>query len=214
MEEWPDLLADADLENEDVVLLFRHGEPGPNGWEAMHWGRYVQVQEDEFLVDAQRDEANADGVLGKHRVATWDSGRDDDMTLLIRVAALRHELEHARQWDQVGPIPFQMTWMVDDVLRVKLEGVPGGSLFYNFKPLEQDANAAASVYVRRTRHADLVNVLARSRDHGQFARSLTPPPDPRTVRPRRCRPLASALRSSRRVWALTGHSAAESLLCG
>ena len=61
--------------------------------------------------------------------------------------------------------------VVDHILRLKARGLPGGTLLYNLKPVEQDANAASAVYLRE-RHPDAVEAILRHPDLGQLARSL------------------------------------------
>jgi hypothetical protein len=64
--------------------------------------------------------------------------------------------------------------VAERVLAVKLRGLPRGRIFTNLIPLEQDANAASAMFLRR-RWPDAVAVLLEDDGDAPLARSLTPP---------------------------------------
>ena len=88
-------------------------------------------------------------------------------------AMLRHELEHARQQDTCGDEVIDIDdQFLDRAVRIKVGGLPGGSDLYNQKPMEQDANAAAAMYLRE-HHSAQVDAILRGRC-APLARSNTP----------------------------------------
>jgi hypothetical protein len=134
-----------------------------------------------YLVDEQlAAELNSPSRINLHRVVLRRPFASDPTTAARICGKLRHELEHARQWTACGPPVFQLSHVADQVLVLKLLGLPGGRAFYNLKPLEQDANAAAAMLVRR-RWPDAVTVLLEDPDEAPLVRSLTPPGSPQTL---------------------------------
>ena len=58
---------------------------------------------------------------------------------------MRHELEHASQWDHHGQPIYGLYDLVLEVLAHKAAELEGcGGMYVNAIPAEQDANAAAS----------------------------------------------------------------------
>ncbi len=93
-----------------------------------------------------RAEANGDVQRKLYRVAVWV---DDDRALVG--ARLRHELEHVRQWLELGPALFGLYWLLrGHVLEHKARQLRGcGGSYLNAIPSEQDANAASAHYVEK-----------------------------------------------------------------
>jgi hypothetical protein len=56
-------------------------------------------------------------------------------------AKLRHELEHARQFDAHGKPLFNLNDLALATLSERVGGLPGGGVLYNLNPMEIDANA-------------------------------------------------------------------------
>ena len=129
---------------------------------------------------AQRAEANNDENRNLHRIAV--PAEPDDRVLFA--ALVRHELEHARQWD-ARPIIFDLQGFIeDDVLPEIVGGLDGcaGGLI-NTVPSEMDCNSAASVYIAgRFSPAEVQPI--RDGPNRFLACSLIGPPPPETL-PRR-----------------------------
>ena len=64
------------------------------------------------------------------------------------IAKMRHELEHARQWDRGGKPVFQLYEHVYELGSVLFGGLPQSGRFYGLVPAEQDANAAAARFAQ------------------------------------------------------------------
>jgi hypothetical protein len=78
------------------------------------------------------------GPAGR-RVAIWR-----DVDLPVFAGRLRHELEHARQWDRFGRSIFELYDLIRDELLPRKAGDLNGcaGMYVNAIPAEQDANAA------------------------------------------------------------------------
>jgi hypothetical protein len=91
-------------------------------------------------------------------------------------ALLRHELEHARQFDAVGVGVFDLQDFIENGVLAEvaggLNGCAGGLI--NAVPTEVDCNAAASVYITGRFANDAVEPL-RSGPRRALACSLIPP---------------------------------------
>ena len=111
----------------------------------------------------------------------YDPGRDGvGLERELVAAILRHELEHVLQltyWHSRGFNLFDFDGIVDDVLDVALRNK---STLYHAKPIEQDANAAASRYlITRFEDAQLQKVHKGQR-FGELVRWYGPQP-PQTL---------------------------------
>ena len=136
--------------------------------------------------DEQLEEATSDEMARKHRIMIHldyrlPDGLGPEATKAHFAAVLRHELEHARQADAPhGRMALEIDQgIVDPVLSKKAGGIKGGAEYHNMKPSEMDANAAASVYLRRS-FPEAVPTLLDS-DIGQMVRSHTEPEDPASL---------------------------------
>jgi hypothetical protein len=89
-------------------------------------------------VGAERAERHAGSA---HRLALW--GELPGFPEHALGPMLRHELEHARRFEQSGPRFFE----ADDLLRAAVRAA--GGLGYASLPSEVEANAAAAVYAGR-----------------------------------------------------------------
>ena len=130
---------------------------------------------------SEEDAAAADAwpLIEKHRVATAAIGLEPRLAEAALAAKLRHELEHARQWDACGGEPFFLMQVAREAHRRKTGGTVYGA-FVNQMPIEDDANAAASLFVRR-HWADCVDELRQHKDYGPLARSVLGPASPETL---------------------------------
>ncbi|MCW2984179.1 MAG: hypothetical protein JWR63_1749 [Conexibacter sp.] len=128
--------------------------------------------------DAQRAEANSNENRDLHRIAIA-AAPEDRATF---AALVRHELEHARQWDAMLAIFDLQDFIEHDVLPEVVGGLDGcqaGALI-NTIPTEMDCNAAASVYISKRFSAAEVQAI-RDSDRRPLACSLLPPPPPETL---------------------------------
>jgi hypothetical protein len=130
--------------------------------------------DDELVTEALAAEMNSPQHLNRHRVIARRPLTSDPVSIAAFSGTLRHELEHARQWNACGVSVFQLSELADWVLARKLRGLVGGNRFTNLKPVEQDANAASAVFLR-ARWPDEVTALLDDPNDGPLARSLTPP---------------------------------------
>ena len=97
----------------------------------------------------------------------------------VLAAKVRHELEHARQWDACGEEPFNLMKLLRDVHKRKTGGMVYGA-FLNQMPIEDDANAAGSLFVRKIRPASVEDVR-RHEAYGPLARAVVAPLEPETL---------------------------------
>jgi hypothetical protein len=141
-----DALADAGLTAEQV-RFFRLRELGTGTIRAAWFRPHTDIEPHDRHFpgdDAQREEANSAGSRKLHRIAV--PAEPDDRVLFA--ALVRHELEHARQWD-ARPIIFDLQGFIEDDVLAEiaggLDGCNGGLI--NTVPSEMDCNAAASVYI-------------------------------------------------------------------
>jgi hypothetical protein len=114
------------------------------------------------------DEANSAGVRDLHRVAIWLESQPQEVT----AALLRHELEHSRQFAEHGAVARDVFTDAVGVLSEQAGDLEHAGVLYQHIPMERDANAAASHFVRTIFGDDAVDVheererplLARSKD--------------------------------------------------
>jgi len=120
---------------------------------------------------ARLADANDGEHIDLHRIGVW--GCADPAALGAR---LRHELEHAIQWEQHKRPLFQLYDLLrDEILTRKIGGLAGCSGAYiNAIPSEQDANAAAAMFLRK-HHPQAVSDLCKDKDRQLLACSLVGP---------------------------------------
>ncbi len=192
-------LADAEIDSARA-RLYLQTEMGKE-----HVGAVWHVPGDELVLDrlfldrVQLADANLPEHRELHRIVV-PAAPDDAITL---AALLRHELEHARQFDALGrPILRLQRWIEDAVLPYKAAELNncGGGLI-NAVPTEVDCNAAASVYIAGRFSAD-ERAAFREGDRRPLACSLLPP-EPFDTLPARMIAFAFVHRSA--VLALASH---------
>lgn len=173
-------LADAAILAARVRLYLRDGPAAADdsvaGW---HRPGVDIVPGDRSPERRQTSHANAPENRDLHRMVLWH--HHDAATL---AALMRHELEHARQWDALGRAIFDLQDLVlDGVLGFKAGGLEGcAGALVNATPLEHDCNAAAAVWLG-VRHPGAVSDIPAS-DRRQLACSLVGP-EPFGTLPRR-----------------------------
>lgn len=175
-EEWEAALDDAGLTSEQCVLLLSDRPPTEKGRGAQWFqpGMTIQADDDDLVTEELAEEANSLENRDRHRIVVRRTLANDPVSVAGFSGKLRHELEHARQWDACGLPAFQLNELADWVLTPKLRGIPRGSIFTNLKPVEQDANAASAMFLL-ARWPDEVTLLLDDPDNAPLVRSLTPP---------------------------------------
>jgi hypothetical protein len=173
-------IAHAELSPDIVRLWSCRGwadDPDPHGAGGCYWRPWLEIEDEHgFFTPQQLVEAESMPFEPLHRIAVFEDFAPDRLPPDSRIAAigaaLRHELEHVRQ--QIGcPDALGVDQLLDQAIRVRCDGVPGGAALFNFKPIELDANAAAAAYLRE-HHPDHVLAILES-DCSQLASSRTPP---------------------------------------
>jgi hypothetical protein len=180
MAEWQRAVAHAGFSEQDVHLWLCQGY-GLDGEQAQaaYYKPVLAIEDDRFPDEQQREEAESDEYWERHRVVIFEdfrSAEDDlgDTLLPVMGALLRHELEHARQQVHWGNTLLDIDdRFVDRAVRIKVGRIPGGTELYQCKLIEQDANAAAAMYLREYQ-LDHVQAI-RGGPCASLARSNTPP---------------------------------------
>jgi hypothetical protein len=128
------------------------------------------VRDHEFPAPHDVRDANHPDHIDLHRIVVWR-----DASAPIVGALLRHELEHARQWDALGAGIFELYDLIKEgVLPYKAGALDGcAGVYINSMPAEQDANAAGAMYLSAN-HPDAASEIRKS-DQRNLACSLSPP---------------------------------------
>jgi hypothetical protein len=172
--EWEAALSDAGIPADRCRLYLCDGTGGgESSLVGAVWHRpgASLVVDPAFPNAGQLSDANDPAHINLHRIVLW---RDHELPVLGGL--MRHELEHARQWDVLGTRYFDLIDLVErGVLPHKAGGLDGcaGALI-NAAPAEQDANAAAAMYLR-SRHPEAIPKILLDQDRRQLACSLTGP---------------------------------------
>jgi hypothetical protein len=172
-------LADAGFVPEQV-RFFRLGALG-TGHVAAAWFRpHTDIEAGDRMFpgnDAQRAHANDAESRKLHRIAIPAEPTDP----ALFAALLRHELEHARQWDAQPGIFDLQDFIENDILPEIAGGLDGcAGWLINTIPSEMDCNAAASAHISdRFSVADIQPI--RDGPKKYLACSLIPPLPPETL---------------------------------
>jgi hypothetical protein len=169
-------LADAGYTAEQV-RFYRLDHLGEDDHVGAAWYRPgMRIPDDSrnFRDDNQRAQANEDDARGTHRIIV----PAHPTNAVIFAALLRHELEHARQFDHLrGRITDLHDFVEHDVLPEVAGSLDGcGGALINAIPTEVDCNAAASVYIAERFSEPEVQAVRDDRNRRQLACSLLPPP--------------------------------------
>jgi hypothetical protein len=173
--EWAAALADASF-RANQISLFMIDEPG-TGTGGRWWAPNVPA--DDPLDRDQKAKANAQPHIARHRIAVVQPSADDPAEIAFVAAKMRHELEHARQWEASGSDVMTMQHVVRQVVALA-EPLQFG-IHVNRAPLEADANAASSAFARARFPAHVIEEVAARPDAGPLVRVATPPDDPATL---------------------------------
>jgi hypothetical protein len=179
---WREAIADSGVDS-NSVHRFEAIRAVSEGAGAQWWAPHESVREPPILLElSEEDAAAADEIplLGLHRVATAPiEGLEPRVAEGALAAKLRHELEHARQLEASGREPFGLMQLALEVHRRKTGGTIYGA-FRNQMPIEDDANAAASLFVRKVR-PDSVDALRSHEAYGPLVRAVLGPSNPKTL---------------------------------
>ncbi len=180
-EECDSALADACIAPERVRFYLLAGLRTEGGHIGAAWFRpYMKIAPNDPGFpsdDAQRSEANSDDTRGLHRI-TVPAAPSDRATF---AGLVRHELEHARQYEAgvgIGDLHDFIEYSVLPEVAGGLDGCAGALI--NSMPDEIDCNAAASVYLTSRFSAGEVKAI-RDGQRRYLACSLIPPGPPDTL---------------------------------
>lgn len=168
---WALALADAAMRADRTILFVLAGR-SLSGSDAKSWvpGTNVDADDEVAELGVQIDLANDSEVRGLHRVAIWPDERPREVT----AALLRHELEHAHQFDSHGSAARDLFSDAIDALVAQAGGIDGAGVLYQHIPMERDANAAASAFVRAT-YGDVAVDAHQDADWPLLARDVHTP---------------------------------------
>jgi hypothetical protein len=173
---WREAITDSGLDS-SKVHRFDAVRAVTVGAGAQWWAPRESVHQPPVSLELSAEDAaaaDATPLVEKHRVATAPiEGLEPRVAEAALAAKLRHELEHARQWEACGPEPFFLMQLALEVHRRKTGGIIYGA-FRNQMPIEDDANAAASLFVRK-RWPDCVDELRQDETYGTLARAVLGP---------------------------------------
>jgi hypothetical protein len=138
-----------------------HFEPGTDVFVDVHCNFSIE----------QLEALNSAPIRGKTRIAIYPAAFSEPRELL---AVLRHELEHAIQWELVPNVYKAGTVLESMLSHAECYVGPGGHALVNALPIEADANAAAARLANQ-HYGPLPDDLAWG-EHGSLLRS---PGDPK-----------------------------------
>jgi hypothetical protein len=141
---WNQATTDAGFNEADQAYCYPlPGRPGFGYW-AMYFdpGRNVEVGPEFPLSPDQATNANKTH-LQSHRVVVFAGVTRPELAGLMR-----HELEHARQYQVLGELGFRVYARTRDALGDLYGGGAGSAAIYSAIPMERDADAAAAAHIR------------------------------------------------------------------
>lgn len=167
---WLGALGDAGISPDQALLFTFPGTASPDGECATYMRRGESIEvvglDDELDAELNND---ANGCVDAYRVLLWT-----ERSLEGSAALIRHELEHARQFD-LRPEVRDLRELAVAVIRLD----PASGQLYQRIPAEGDANAAAGAWVRSYFGAGLIDRLVEDGDPDAAAlRPSEPPPSP------------------------------------
>ena len=118
----------------DALLYPIAGRVDYDDRRAIYWEPNERTEKE--IVGLPRN-VNSRRVRRRHRIAVYSDYVDFDLAF-----AMRHELEHARQFECHGRGLGEVHGLIEDMLRGE------GNALYNAMPMEHDANGAAASFVR------------------------------------------------------------------
>lgn len=177
--EWHAALADAEADDRLHHLIVCAGAAvtgHPKGV-SFHPGAELTGSPDEGGIVVEADklaEANAPENLSRYRVAVLeDVDPDDRIEVAFLAGVLRHEIEHCKQ-RAAGTQAFDLYGLVDEIIDLVCgDDAECGRVLFNSQPIEADAHAASSAYLRR-RYPSAIPALLQGDDRF-LAAALDPP---------------------------------------
>lgn len=143
---WLAACKDAEYEPGTEVALYLLPGGSVDGAAALHVEPGSEVVSTEAWPMAPNQVADANSA--ERRVAHRIFARDFS-SRRVALGRLRHELEHARQYDRSSPVYLAMSFTRDALSRAFNEQNPptlvGSATLYNLLPFEEDANRAAAI---------------------------------------------------------------------
>ena len=183
--EWRAALKDAGVNEADFYLITCPGAAVTGSAKAVSFeqGQVLYGYDDEGGVVVQQDklaEANDNQNLYRDRIAVYEDVDPGDEVELAKLAGLlRHELEHPHQ-RALAPEAFALKDLVEKVAAHVADGDDDRYReIINEWPLEADANAAASAFIRK-RYPNAVGPLLLGPDRYLVA-TTEAPGDPKTL---------------------------------
>jgi hypothetical protein len=90
-----------------------------------------------------RDYMNAPPQIDSNRIFVWATSRIEEFAGIAR-----HEMEHVKQMQHFAQL-YELHELASDLVEYHTRGSLDGGTLYNAIPIEHDANAAASKFLRR-----------------------------------------------------------------
>jgi|SRR5665213_1997187 len=175
---WQAALLDAGIDATDARLIELQGKHAPNRVSAMTWVRGDRMFPEDL--GGPVGDLNEDHVRGLRRVAIWVDRSPEGSAGL-----LRHELEHTNQYERFGKLLQQLHARAESILIQYAGGIEGSAQLYNKIPMEVDANAAASAFVRSIFGDALIDSrVANGDEHIALFRRQAPPEPIESLRTR------------------------------
>ena len=158
------------LDTTRTFIFIVPGQSPPNQRLATFFrpGRQVFAASDFPAAQNQVAEANSADAKAGFRIGIFYDYPD-----LALIGLLRHELEHALQWQCHGEQMFELFDLYERVLIHNFGGQPGSALHYNKIPMEYDANAAGSLLVKKIGSPDEIEALQNDSRFSQLGREYT-----------------------------------------
>jgi hypothetical protein len=171
-------LADAGIQSSAARLYLAKAMGSEHVGAVWHPPGDELVVDDQFPDPSQLVDANAAEHRNLHRIVVPAEPTDK----ITFAALLRHELEHARAYEVLGPLITRLQHFIErEVLPHKAGSLDGcGGQLVNSIPTEIDCNAAAAVYVSARFTGEEVDAL-RGGDRRQLACSHLPPEPAETL---------------------------------
>jgi len=177
--EWQTALGDVDLDPARAKHFKTAKTPDKAAqFAAMCWPAASRTDDRSALSVSQRAEANSSECCQLHRIEIHlDYGQpaelDPDGIRALFGAVIRHELEHARQDEECGEAPLRLYLLAREGYAEQYGPlIPNKEM--NQAPIELDANAASTVYLRE-HHPDQVDAIKALENNGNLARGIGPP---------------------------------------
>jgi hypothetical protein len=144
---------------------------------SVHYPPVRELGADEMIDDSLAAVLNEPAHRDLHRVVVLDSFASGEIGRAKLAALLRHELEHARQWECWGDVPVELSCLFDEVISELVAKHPeSGRQLYRAQPNERDANAAASDHLRRRFPDEVIERMLAGGDYVLAATKSMPEP--------------------------------------